>query len=321
MSDAGPSANFASIALIFPGQGSQFLGMASDLARESSRARELLEHADDVLGYALSAIMAGDRGEELHRTVYTQPAVFVHSVALYEVLSERTRIAPVVAAGHSLGEISALCSAGVLDFDTALDIVRVRATAMDEAQQTGTCGMAAVIGLSRERVRELVECHRQEDVLEAANFNAPDQVVVSGTLSAVRRVAEAVGKERRAKAVMLPVSSAFHTRLMEPALTALSERLAQASFGSTKFPVVANVNAEVYPDEAEDMRRLLVDQIVLPVLWEDCVATMRAIGADSFVEIGPGKVLSGLVRRIDRTVNCRSLCDLESVRSLAGEGA
>jgi [acyl-carrier-protein] S-malonyltransferase len=316
MSGAEAAAQFASVALIFPGQGSQYPGMAVDLARDSSTAREILERADEVLGYALSTIMAGDSEEALDRTIHTQPAVFVHSLALYEVIRERILLAPVVAAGHSLGEISALCAAGVLNFDTALEIVRVRAKAMDEAQPAGMCGMAAIIGLSAEHVRELVNTHRQGEILEAANFNAPDQVVVSGTLSAVRRISEAAAKERRTKTVMLPVSSAFHTLLMEPAAAPLRDRLAQASFGSPRFPVVANVSAEVYPSAAEEVRRLLVEQIVRPVLWEDCVAKMRALGADCFLEIGPGKVLSGLLRRIDRSLTCKSVCDLDGVRSL-----
>lgn len=316
MSGTEAAAQFASVALIFPGQGSQYPGMVVDLARDSSRAREILEHADDVLGYALSTIMAGDAGEDLHRTVHTQPAVFVHSMALYEIVRERAPVVPVVAAGHSLGEISALCAADVLDFDTALDIVRVRAKAMDEAQPAGMHGMAAIIGLSPEHVRNLVNTYRQGEILEAANFNAPDQVVVSGTLSAVRRVCVAAGKERRTKTVMLPVSSAFHTVLMEPAVAPLRDRLAQASFSPGRFPVVANVNAQVYPAAAEEVQRLLIDQIVRPVLWDDCVAKMRALEVDCFLEIGPGKVLSGLLRRIDRSLRCKSVCDLEGVRSL-----
>ncbi|MEW6139648.1 MAG: ACP S-malonyltransferase [Thermodesulfobacteriota bacterium] len=310
----------SSLALIFPGQGSQYPGMTVDLARESSTARQIIERADQILGYSLSRIMAENPGNELNRTVHTQPAVFVHSMAVYEVLRERLPIRAVVAAGHSLGEISALCAAGILDFETALHVVKVRAAAMDDAQPPGTCGMAAIVGLSAQRVRELVEMHRMGDVLEAANFNAPDQIVVSGTLRAVTRLMDAASKERRCRAVTLPVSSAFHTELMAPATGPLRECLTASSFGSGRFPVVANVNGQVYPSAPAEMRRVLVDQIVSPVLWEDCVATMCKLGAESFLEVGPGRVLSGLAKRIDRNLKCRSVFDVESIRSLE-EGA
>ncbi len=176
---------YGSVALIFPGQGSQFSGMAKDLAEESATARALLERSDDILGYSLSKIMAGEREDQLNRTVHTQPAVFVHSMALLEVLRERCPLNPVVAAGHSLGEYSALCAAGVLDFEEALDIIRVRAEGMDNAQPAGTGAMAAIIGLSRQEVVKIVETVRGPQVLEAANFNAPDQVVISGHAEAV----------------------------------------------------------------------------------------------------------------------------------------
>jgi [acyl-carrier-protein] S-malonyltransferase len=290
--------------------------MGVDLARESSRAREILERADAVLGYALSRIMAGDEGEELHRTVHTQPAVFVHSMTLYEVLRERFPVNVVVAAGHSVGEYSALCAAGVFDFEDALDVIRVRAKWMDEAQPAGTCGMAAIIGLDRYRVLEFVSAHRGDGELAAANFNAPDQVVISGELEAVRRAIRAVGVERKARAVMLPVSSAFHTALMEPARVPLAHRLATVSLSPARFPVVANVNAQVYSDSHEEIRELLVNQVVSPVLWEDCVRTMTERGAACFLEVGPGKVLSGILRRIDRSLRCISVSDLDAIRSL-----
>lgn len=316
MSNSTHARAFGSVALMFPGQGSQYPGMGVDLAAESSVARQILERADDGLGYALSKIMAGDRGDELHHTVHTQPAIFVHSMALFELLRERFPLDALIAAGHSLGEYSALCATGVLDFDEALDIVRIRAAGMDRAQPRGTCAMAAIMGLSSERVRELVDIHRQGAVLEAANFNAPDQVVVSGSVDAVNRMVQATANERRAKAVMLPVSSAFHTSLMEPARTALMERLAHVSFGKAQFPVVANVTAQPYPSGEEEIRRVLVDQVISPVQWQESVKTMKGLGAREFVEIGPGKVLSGLLRRIDRQLTSTTISDLESIRSL-----
>ncbi len=290
--------------------------MGADLAAESPRARETFERADDILGYSLTRIMFNDRGDDLQRTVHTQPAVFVHSMALLDVLTERYPLSPIVAGGHSLGEYSALCAAGVLDFDDALDIIRIRARGMDQAQPDGTCGMAAIIGLRKDQVCDLIETHRGDDALQAANFNAPDQVVVSGSMSAVARVVEAAGKLRRTKAVVLPVSSAFHTNLMEPARHALNSRLEAVSFGKARFPVIANLNALPYPSAPAGIRRNLVDQVVRPVLWEDCVTTMKQSKPTRFLEIGPGKVLSGLLRRIDKQLSATNISDVQSVGSL-----
>jgi [acyl-carrier-protein] S-malonyltransferase len=306
------------IALMFPGQGSQFPGMAADLAAESPKARALLARADEILGYSLSRIMAGDRGDELNRTVNTQPAIFVHSMALLEVLRDGFHLEPTMAAGHSLGEYSALCAAGVLSFEEALDIIRVRALGMEQAQPSGTCCMAALVGIPKEGVLRLVELHRGEEVLEAVNFNAPDQVVISGHVVAVNRAVEAAKKEKKTRAVMLPVSSAFHTSLMQPAKEALRARLDNVSAGSPSFPVIANVNAQEYPASDHGVKLLLTEQVVRPVLWEDCIRTMRENGAETFVEIGPGKVLAGLLRRIDREAVAINVSDLAGVRSFQG---
>lgn len=292
--------------------------MAADLAAESPKARALLARADEILGYPLSEIMAGDRPDELNRTVHTQPAIFVHSMALLEVLRDGFHLEPIMAAGHSLGEYSALCAAGVLSFETALDIIRVRARGMDEAQPPGTCCMAALVGLPKEEVLQLVEIHRGEEVLEAANFNAPDQVVISGHVDAVTRAVEAAKKEKRTRAVILPVSSAFHTCLMQGAREALRARLDNVSAGSPGFPVIANVNAREYPASDHGLKQLLTEQVVRPVLWEECIRTMIENCADIFVEIGPGKVLAGLLRRIDRQAVAINVCDLAGVRSFQG---
>ncbi len=308
------------VALMFPGQGSQFPGMASDLARESAAARALLERADDLLGYPLSKVMAGERGDDLDRTVHTQPAVFVHSMALWEALRKRYAIDPLIAAGHSLGEYSALCAAGVLTFEDALGVISVRARAMDQAQPVGTCGMAAVIGLTREQVLNIVQNCQGDEVLEAANFNAPDQVVISGHLNAVKRAVDAAGKEKRTRAVMLPVSSAFHTSLMRPAQEGLSRRLESVSTAHARFPVVANVTAATYPPSAAEIKRLLVDQVRNPVRWEECVRTMIESGAARFFEVGPGKVLTGLLRRIDKNLESFPIFDMESIRAFEMTG-
>jgi [acyl-carrier-protein] S-malonyltransferase len=313
MSTSAHSQQSGPIALMFPGQGSQFPGMAIDLVREVPVARAILEKADDILGYSLSRIMAGESGDALNRTVHTQPAIFTHSMALFQALVERCPISPVMAAGHSLGEYSALCAAGVLSFEDALDIIRVRAQGMDDAQPPNTCSMAAIVGLSKDDVVRYVNEAREDQVLEAANFNAPDQVVISGHAEAVDRVLAAVKNEKRTRAVSLPVSSAFHTPLMESAKEALKSRLESVSPRKARFPVVANVTGQAYPDSEEEVKRLLTEQVVRPVLWEDSVRRMRSCGAEVFLEIGPGKALAGLLRRIDRTALAVSISDTSSM--------
>jgi [acyl-carrier-protein] S-malonyltransferase len=303
------------VALVFPGQGSQFPGMCTGLAREFPACRSILDRADALLGYSLTGIMNGDHGEELNRTVHTQPAVFVHSMALWEVLRDRSDLIPRVSAGHSLGEYSALCAAGLLTFEDALETVRVRAEAMDLSQPPGTCGMAAVIGVDRAEVAAAVESCRGDDVLEAANFNAPDQVVASGHLTALHRLMDAIKTHRRSRTVLLPVSSAFHTSLMQPASQSLQQQLAKVTTGEAVFPVMSNVTAQRHSSSGHDIKQLLTEQVVRPVLWEDCVRSMLAMGAETFVEIGPGKVLTGLLKRIDRTARAISVSDPESLRS------
>lgn len=305
-------------ALMFPGQGSQFPGMAMDIAQNNARAGELLKRADEILGYYLSSIMAGEHGDRLNLTVHTQPAVFVHSMMALSVLQEHGAVVPLIAGGHSLGEYSALCAAGVMDFEQALETVRVRAEAMDRAQPPGTSGMAAIMGCVQEDVLRVVEEQRGDDVLEAANFNAPDQVVVSGRLSAVNRVLEAAKGLKRARAVMLPVSSAFHTVLMDSARDALSKRLNEIDIRQPRFRVAANVNGEEYasPDAAKD---LLLEQLVRPVRWDACVRKMREAGAELFLEIGPGKVLTGLLKRIDKNAKGVAISSFEDIQRFVGE--
>jgi [acyl-carrier-protein] S-malonyltransferase len=317
MNAAASGTHARSLALMFPGQGSQFQGMAAELIAQSPRARDIIAQADEIMGYPLSKIMAGDQGDELNRTVHTQPAVFVHSMALLELLRDCCPISPVIAAGHSLGEYTALCAAGVLSFQEALEIIKVRASSMDQAQPQGTCAMAAIVGLTRQEVLALVDEHRGGEVLEAANFNAPDQIVISGHVEAVNRAAEAAKKGRRTRAVVLPVSSAFHTQLMGPAGDALAERLQRVTTGPGAFPVLANVNAQPYPAGESSVQDLLTRQVVNPVLWEECVGAMLSAKPDIFVEIGPGKVLTGLLKRIDRSAVGVNLDSLESIQAFA----
>ena len=304
-----------SVALLFPGQGSQYPGMAMDFARDYPAARSLLDEADEVLGYSLTRIMSGEYKDELNRTTHTQPAVFVHSMAILKILKEVEPLSPIMAAGHSLGEYTALCAAGVMDFEDALSIIRVRAEGMEGSQPAGTCGMAALIGISRDQAKELIERFRGDLVLEAANFNAPDQVVISGHIENLNRVLEYLKNERRIRAVMLPVSSAFHTHLMQPAREALRIKLEGVVMKPPVFSVISNANAQPYPMSDNDIKQLLVDQVVSPVLWEDSVRTMLNSGVGLFVEIGPGKVLTGLLRRIDRAAQAINISGVEDFRS------
>ena len=304
-----------SVALMFPGQGSQYPGMAMDLMRDYPVACSLLTRADDVLGYSLTRIMSGESGDDLNRTIHTQPAVFVHSMAILEVLKKSVSLSPTFAAGHSLGEYTALCAAGVMDFEDALDIIRVRAKGMDGSQPAGTCGMAAIIGVSREQAAEITDRFRGDLVLEAANFNAPDQVVISGHIENLNRVVEALKQEKRVRAVMLPVSSAFHTSLMQPAREALRIRLENIKMKPPVFGVISNKSAKPYPASDSAVKQLLIDQVVSPVQWEDSIRTMLNSGVRTFIEIGPGKVLTGLMRRIDRTAEAVNISGVEDIRS------
>ncbi len=304
-----------SVALMFPGQGSQYPGMAMDLARDYPLASSLLTRADDILGYSLTRIMSGESGDDLNRTIHTQPAVFVHSMAILEILKRSVSLSPISAAGHSLGEYTALCAASVMDFEDALDIIRVRAEGMDRSQPAGTCGMAAIIGVSREQAAEITGRFRGDLVLEAANFNAPDQVVISGHIENLNRVVEALKQEKRVRVAMLPVSSAFHTSLMQPAREALRIRLESVTMKAPVFDVISNKSAQPYPASDSEVKRLLIDQVVSPVRWEDSIRTMLNSGVGTFIEIGPGKVLSGLLRRIDRTAQAVNISGMEDIRS------
>ncbi len=311
-SNQGRDDDFRPVAYIFPGQGAQFVGMATDLVHGTEKTREIMRRAEACLGYPLSRIMDGDPPGALDQTIHTQPAIFVHSVAMFEEFRSRCRYSPIAAAGHSLGEYAALYAAGALGFEDALRIVQERARQMEEAQPRGTCGMAAVMGVARDRLECLVHECRGGDILEIANYNAPDQVVLSGHLSALHRAVNAVKEEKRARAVLLNVSSAFHTALMQPAMVGLAEIIQKTRMFPLESPVLANVDARPYPQDTEQMRDRLLRQLVSPVLWEDCVNEMVTQGVSTFIEFGPGKVLTGLLRRIDRTLEGINVSDVSS---------
>lgn len=316
-SNHGREDDLATVAFIFPGQGAQFVGMGADLLQGTKTTTDIIRRADTCLGYPLSKIMGGDPPGALDQTFYTQPAIFVHSVAMFEEFRSRCNLTPIAAAGHSLGEYTALYAAGALEFEDALKIIQERARQMEQAQPLGTCGMAAVMGISIDRLECLVQETRGADVLEIANFNAPDQVVISGHLTALRRAMDAMKGEKRVRVVLLNVSSAFHTSLMRPAAVGLSDIIHETPLSPLRTPVIANVDGKPYPTDPAQMRGKLLQQLVNPVLWEDCINQMAAQGATTFIEFGPGKVLTGLLRRIDRTLEGINVANVSSCEECA----
>jgi [acyl-carrier-protein] S-malonyltransferase len=298
-------------AFIFPGQGSQYVGMGKDLAAALPEAKQLFERADEVLGVPLSRICFEGPEEELRQTKNTQPAIFLHSLAVAAVLSDRRAD---MAAGHSLGEYSALVFAGALTFEAGVKLVRLRGELMHQAgiEQPGT--MAAVIGLDGEAVAEICASASSAGIVQPANFNSPGQVVISGSVAGVRAAMDG-SKQKGAKMVKeLSVSGAFHSPLMAPARVGLEQALAVAEIRDARVPVYANVTAEPVQD-AGSIRRLLLEQLTMPVRWEQSVARMAADGATEFVELGPGKVLQGLVKRIAASSATRGV---DTLKDLSG---
>lgn len=287
------------VGLLFPGQGSQFVGMGRDLAESSAAARAVFEEADETLGFPLSRLCFEGPDEELTATVNAQPAILVHSIAAYRAVQER--LGPVaLAAGHSLGEFSAYVAAGSLSLADGVRTVRRRGELMYRSGQERPGAMAAVLGLDDDVVERIcAEVSTDARTCVAANFNAPGQVVVSGDTEAVDRAIEVLRAAGARRAMRLNVSGAFHSPLMRVAEAGLREQLEAVAFTAPSFPVVANVTAQPVADVAI-ARELLVRQLTSPVRWTACMGAMLAAGVDRFIELGPGNVLSGLLRRIDR---------------------
>ncbi|MCE9606066.1 MAG: ACP S-malonyltransferase [Planctomycetia bacterium] len=294
------------IAFLFPGQGAQTVGMGQALCESLPAARDMFARAGDILGYDLAKLCFTGPAEELDSTVRSQPALFVASMAAIESL--RATQPEVVAgcqaaAGLSLGEYTALVFADVMSFDDGLKLVHARGTAMQAAADAQASGMVSILGLERAQVEELCAQARAGETLEIANLLCPGNIVVSGTRAACERAAELAPKLGAMKAIPLAVAGAFHTSIMQSAVEKLTDALGNVPLRKPRIPVVSNVDALPH-DDPEEIRRLLIRQVVSPVRWEDSIRYLLAEGCDKFYEVGPGRVLRGLLKRIDRKIAC-----------------
>lgn len=304
-------------AFIFPGQGSQYVGMGSDLYEDNESIRKIFDEAEEILEFPLRKICFEGPEEELKKTKYTQPAIFVHSLAVNHILAGKG-IQAEAAAGHSLGEYSALVAAGALSFENGLRLVKLRGELMQNAGDKNPGTMAAVIGLSNEVVAEICETASKKGYVKPANFNSPGQIVISGSVEGVHYAME-LAKENKARIVTeLVVSGAFHSPLMEDAIGGLTEALAKTEISKPRIPVYTNVTAKP-ASEPEQIRELLQKQVLSPVLWQNIIENMIQDGIQRFYEVGPSKVLCGLGKRINRETECSSIGKIEDVKALEGE--
>ncbi len=304
-------------ALLFPGQGSQFVGMGKDLVEEFPAAREMYERAEELLDFPLRSVSFEGPEKRLKQTRYTQPAIFVHSCAAFQVLQE-AGVGFGAVAGHSLGEFSALVAAGALDFESGLRLVAERGRLMQSAGDRNPGSMAAVLGLDAETVAKICEeARRDAEWVGPANFNAPGQVVISGAPAAVERAVELARQAGAKRAVPLPVSGAFHSPLMAPAAEAFAEALGNVELREARVPVYCNVTASPESDPG-GLREAVRRQLSSPVLWEQSVRKMLSDGFDTFYEVGPGSVLLGLLRRIDRSAKGIPAGSADDLRGILG---
>ncbi|MBP3357195.1 MAG: ACP S-malonyltransferase [Rikenellaceae bacterium] len=292
-------------AFVFPGQGAQFVGMGKDLYDQVPMAKELFEKANQILGFRITDIMFEGTDEQLKQTKVTQPAIFLHSVILAKSLGEAFK--PDMVAGHSLGEFSALVAAGALSFEDGLTLVSKRAQAMQKACEQNPSTMAAVLGLDDKTVEDI--CKSIDGVVVAANYNCPGQLVISGSNEAIDQACEKMKAAGAKRALKLPVGGAFHSPLMEPAKVELEEAIKAAPFTAPVCPVYQNVDAKPYTDP-QAIKANLIAQLTAPVRWTQIVQNMLADGVDSFTELGPGAVLQGLIKKVNREAAVESKATL-----------
>ena len=290
-------------AYVFPGQGAQFVGMGKDLYENFPKAKELFDQANEILGFNITDIIFNGTDEDLKQTKVTQPAVFLHSVIRAICLGDDFKSEMV--AGHSLGEFSALVAAGVLSFEDGLRLVSKRALAMQAACELQPSTMAAVLGLEDEKVVEVLKSITNE-VVVAANFNCPGQLVISGSIAGVEQACEALKNAGAKRALPLKVGGAFHSPLMEPAREELAKAIEETNFSSPKCPIYQNVVAHAVT-EPQEIKKNLIAQLTAPVRWTECVRAMISDGATLFTEVGPGTVLQGLVKKIDSSISAESI--------------
>ena len=287
---------------IFPGQGSQFTGMCHDLFIKYDNVKPLFKRAETILGFDISKIMFEGTNEELTQTKVTQPAIFIHSMAILKVLEDSFK--PDLVTGHSLGEFSSLVAAGVLNFEDGLRLVSIRAKAMQKSCENTNGTMAAILGLDNSIIEEI--CSNIEGTVIAANYNCPGQVVISGEVSAVKNACEKLSEAGARRALILPVGGAFHSELMKDAKDELSKAIKETSFNSPICPIYQNVNGK--PEHLVDnIKTSLISQLTYPVKWTQSVNKMIKDGCQDFIEIGPGKVLQGLIKKINRDANVSCL--------------
>lgn len=307
------------IALVFPGQGSQYVGMGKEAQENSKAGAGIFAHADEALGFSLSQLCFEGPEEQLKLTVNTQPAILTASIAVLEWLRETVDVTPSFVAGHSLGEYSALVAAGAMSFKDAVLAVRSRGQFMEEAVPAGEGAMSAVLGMDRDKLRAICEeITASGHPVQLANLNCPGQIVISGSAHGVAKAGETAKAHGAKRAIPLNVSGPFHSSLLQPASVKLEQKLKELKIGDASIPVVANVSAQALT-KANDIFSSLVEQVSSPVLWEDSIQYMAGLGVDTFIEVGPGTVLAGLIKKIDRSAKVFSIQDEASLNKFKSE--